>query len=243
MKKKPDYRKREWTHRPKLWKFFTLFFLFLPLIQYAMFAQKLGFALSRPEEFFRIANAIPLFLVFFPLVLFFGVLNFKRWSWIVLTEYSVVWFCYQFYLLWQHAVYYNYIEHVIVVALFGSLLYFNRDDVRHAYREDFMSIPRGWRNARRYKLNKQIRIGEKTYTTQDISHKGFSIPYEQGFAVNSRVLVSVHLEQQDIRIAAGVVRNTPTVTAFAFRDMPKAYSAALKHYLKIHRKEEYLKNK
>jgi hypothetical protein len=225
---------------PVNWKIFVAFFFILPFIHYTSLAIKTNRSVFNVFIVFSEINPVMSFIILMPFVIGGAFYTNKRWAWILLTEYSVLLLCFTLFATIYHNDLYNITELLLFAVLFAFILLLNRENVKVAYQKDFMSIPRGWRNARRYKLKLPVEIFSNSYITEDISLTGLSIcdPF-QNIPLNSEIKVTVNFPEEVLEVTTGLARKTETISGFAFRNLSAEEKRRIKKIIYQEKKRQY----
>jgi len=201
---------------PLTWKIFILFFLFLPFIHYFSRSRFHNLPLFDPLLITKF-HPVMYFLILMPFLIGTAFFFMKRWAWILLTEYSVILIGFQIYMAYLYPNTGHIAELLIFSSVFIPILYLNKENIIVAYKHDFMSIPRGWRNARRYKLQIPVEIHSNLYFTEDISKTGLGISHPlEHIPQNSTVELIIHFSGERFQISSKLVRKNPGSTGFSF---------------------------
>ena len=228
---------------PPTWKAFVLLFFILPFVHYTSEALKLNVSVLNPAAVLFRIHPVMIFIIFMPFIIGTAFYLLKRWAWILLTEYSVLLIGFSLYAALFLENKYNVAELSGFFILFASILFANRENVKTAYRKDFMSIPRGWRNSKRYKLNLPVEIFSGSYMSEDISHTGISIQDPlSDLEGNSELPIYINFPAERIPLMAGIARKTENVSGLAFINLSSQDRKKIKKLIKQEKKRRYLES-
>lgn len=207
-----DRRRR--LKRPRRLILVSWLIILIPFLNYISLSRTLGIHYSLP--IYILEHIPPTGRIFLLLPIFFGagLLMVQRWAWWSLLLYTGGLTLYNIFTLIKNPVVYN-ISALVATAIFlGAAIFFLRRDISAPY---FKLYPRGWRLQKRQPIQIAVLIGDREYTTSDVSESGFYITGFDGTQMDLGTEFEVTLSDAKEKKRAALVRSDSAGAGFAFR--------------------------
>lgn len=216
--------------RPFSLIFFGIFFILLPVINYASKVIWYGVSIFSFEAIYQSFGTVGSVLLLLSIIVGIGLLIPQKWGWFAFVIYAPLLITYNAASLINNQSSYNIGALIQSIIAFLAIGYFLQRDKLSVYLNIY---PRGWRLKKRKEISIPISINDKFYKSKNIGVRGVYILFTDcPFSLTEEVNLKMDLNGKEIATKGGVARIDQDGVGIAYRNMDKKSREMLARFIK-----------